>query len=52
MYAFFRLTTRIPARRLVDPAPLLAGHGFALESEATWLRGFLSSRLWARGHSA
>jgi ubiquinone/menaquinone biosynthesis C-methylase UbiE len=48
MYAFFRLTTRIPARRLVDPAPLLVARGFDLESEVTRLRGFLSSRLWVR----
>jgi len=48
MYAFFRLTTRIPARRLVDPAPFLTARGFTLRSEATRLRGFLSSRLWVR----
>ena len=48
MYAFFRLTTRIPAGRLIDPAPYLTAHGFALESEVTLLRGFLSSRLWVR----
>ena len=51
MYAFFRLATRIPARRLVDPAPFLTARGFALRSEATRLRGFLSSRLWARGQA-
>lgn len=49
MYAFFRLTTRIPAGRLTDPAPLLTEHGFALEAEPAWLRGFLSARLWVKG---
>lgn len=49
MYAFFRLTTRIPAGRLADPAPALAAHGFRLCAETAWLRGFLSARLWANG---
>lgn len=49
MYAFFRLITRIPAGRLADPAPLLTATGFRLEAETTWLRGFLSSRLWVKG---
>lgn len=48
MYAFFRLTTRIPAGRLTDPAPLLAAAGFRPEAEAKWLKGFLSSRLWVK----
>lgn len=49
MYAFFRLTTRLPAGALTDPAPLLAANGFALVDEASRLRGFLSARLWVRG---
>lgn len=49
MYAFFRLTTRLPTGRLTDPAPLLAAEGFSLIEEVTRLRGFLSSRLWMRG---
>ena len=28
MYAFFRYTTRLPARRVTDPAPLLSAQGF------------------------
>jgi SAM-dependent methyltransferase len=48
MYAFFRLTTRLPARRLTDPAPLLARAGFVLVDEVTRLRGFLSARLLQR----
>lgn len=48
MYAFFRLATRLPARELIDPAPLLRGAGFRLLSERTRLRGFLSARLWVK----
>lgn len=48
MYAFFRLTTRLPARQLVDPAPFLSARGFVLETETALLRGMLSSRLWTR----
>ena len=48
MYAFFRLTTRIPTGRLTDPAPLLTAGGFRLEVETAWLRGFLSARLWVK----
>ncbi|QJW99933.1 class I SAM-dependent methyltransferase [Frigoriglobus tundricola] len=52
MYAFFRLTTRLSAHELIDPAPLLAALGFAQVAEETQLRGFLSSRLWVRGAGA
>jgi len=33
MYAFFRVTARIAANELVDPAPYLDGHGFIPHSE-------------------
>jgi SAM-dependent methyltransferase len=49
MYAFFRLTTRLPTGRLTDPAPLLVAESFALTDEVVRLRGFLSARLWVRG---
>jgi SAM-dependent methyltransferase len=49
MYGFFRLTTRLPAGRLTDPAAPLAAEGFRLVAEESRLRGFLSARLWARG---
>ena len=49
MYAFFRLTTRLPTGRLTDPAPLLTECGFRLDAETAWLKGFLSSRLWVKG---
>jgi SAM-dependent methyltransferase len=48
MYAIFRVATRLSANRLTDPAPLLTAAGFELQSEKARLRGFLSSRLWAR----
>jgi ubiquinone/menaquinone biosynthesis C-methylase UbiE len=49
MYAFFRLTTRLTAGHVTDPAPLQAAEGFALIDEVSRLRGFLSARLWVRG---
>jgi SAM-dependent methyltransferase len=49
MYAFFRLTTRLPVGRLTDPVALLAAEGFRLAEETSRLRGFLSARLWVRG---
>jgi SAM-dependent methyltransferase len=49
MYLFFRVVTRLPAGRLADPAPLLAARGFTCVTETSWLRGFLTSRLWGRG---
>jgi SAM-dependent methyltransferase len=48
MYAFFRLTTRLPAGHLTDPGPYLAVEGFHLINEVSWLRGFLSARVWIR----
>lgn len=49
LYLFFRLTTGLRTRRLVDHRPLLAGHGFGLaRSEEAW-RGRLVSELWDRG---
>ncbi len=48
MYGFFRLITRLPAGRLVDPTPLLRRCGMSLEHEETRLRGFLSAQLWRK----
>jgi ubiquinone/menaquinone biosynthesis C-methylase UbiE len=47
MYGFFGIATRLQARHLTYPAPLLA-EGFSLREEASRLRGFLSARLWFR----
>ena len=51
MYAFFRLATRLPARQLVDPDPLLRGAGLELVRERSRLGGFLSARLWVKARS-
>jgi SAM-dependent methyltransferase len=48
MYAFFQLTTRLPARQLVDPSPFLRSAGLSLDSEKSRLGGFLSARLWVK----
>jgi hypothetical protein len=48
MYTFFRYTTGLQTRRLVDPTPLLRSHGFELILERASLGGFLSSQLWVR----
>jgi ubiquinone/menaquinone biosynthesis C-methylase UbiE len=48
MYAFFRLTTRLPARRLVDPDPILRRCGLTFVREESRLRGFLAARLWMK----
>lgn len=47
MYLFFRVVTRIPASRLVDPDPLLHRHGLRVEKSAARMRCFLSSTIWA-----
>jgi SAM-dependent methyltransferase len=48
MYAAFSLTTRIPARRLTDPAPLLRAHGLTPVREARRLGGYLTATLWQK----
>lgn len=48
LYLFFRLTTGLRTRRLIDHHPLLARQGFRLvRTESAW-RGLLASELWAR----
>jgi SAM-dependent methyltransferase len=48
MYAFFRVVTGIPARKLVDPDPMMKAVGFAIVSRRQRLGGFLVSTLWRR----
>jgi len=46
LYIFFRVTTGLRTRRLVDHHPLLKRHGFRLvRNERAW-RGLLASELW------
>jgi ubiquinone/menaquinone biosynthesis C-methylase UbiE len=49
MYRFFRLATRLPARRLATPDALLESHGFRRDARhlAEW--GLLRADLWRRG---
>ena len=48
MYAFFRLATRIPARRLTPPEDFLGAHNFALLGRQSSEWGLLHSDIWAR----
>jgi ubiquinone/menaquinone biosynthesis C-methylase UbiE len=48
LYLFFRITTGLRTRHLVDHHPVLRRHGFRLErSESAW-HGRLASELWCR----
>lgn len=48
MYAFFRLVTRLPARRLTNPEPLLVASGFFLRGRRTSEWGLLQADWWER----
>ncbi len=48
MYAFFKLATRLPAGRLVDPNPFLTAAGLTPGRERRRLGGFLTASLWHR----
>jgi ubiquinone/menaquinone biosynthesis C-methylase UbiE len=48
MYAFFRVTTRLPARRWTAPDELLAAQGFRLESRSESEWGLLRADVWRR----
>lgn len=48
MYGFFRRITRIPARRLTEPDPMLRAQGFELKGRRTSEWGLLRADLWAR----
>jgi ubiquinone/menaquinone biosynthesis C-methylase UbiE len=48
LYWFFRVTTRLETRRLVDYHPILEGLGFRLEQQKTSRFGLLTSELWQR----
>jgi ubiquinone/menaquinone biosynthesis C-methylase UbiE len=52
LYCFFRITTGLKTRRLIDHHPLLARLGFRMvQSESAWC-GLLASELWARAAPA
>jgi ubiquinone/menaquinone biosynthesis C-methylase UbiE len=46
LYRFFRITTGLKTRRLIDHRPLLRQHGFTLEKEEGARAGLLISELW------
>ncbi len=48
LYLFFRVTTGLRTRRLVDYHPILQCHGFRLAREEPAWRGLLASELWVR----
>jgi ubiquinone/menaquinone biosynthesis C-methylase UbiE len=48
MYAFFRVATRLSARRLTPPDDLLAANGFGRLRHVTYEWGLLQADLWAR----
>jgi ubiquinone/menaquinone biosynthesis C-methylase UbiE len=52
MYGFFRLAARLPAGRLVDPAPMLRRYGLELCAEKLWQGGFLRAQLWQSPRTA
>jgi cyclopropane fatty-acyl-phospholipid synthase-like methyltransferase len=49
MYAFFRAVTRLPARRLTAPDPMLQSHGFRLAHRVVSEWELLRSDLWELG---
>jgi ubiquinone/menaquinone biosynthesis C-methylase UbiE len=48
LYLFFRITTGLKTRRLIDHRPLLAENGFRLVQEETSRFGLLVSERWSR----
>ena len=48
MYRFFRITSRISARELIDPTPYLQAEGFSLIHQHLSRSGMLKSELWRR----
>jgi ubiquinone/menaquinone biosynthesis C-methylase UbiE len=52
MYAFFRVFTKLPARKLTPPDELLRAHGFALVQRRASEWGLLHSDRWSRSWNA
>ena len=48
MYTFFRAATKLPARALTAPDPMLHGEGFTLHRRFTTNLGLIHSDLWCR----
>ena len=48
MYGFFRVATRLPARRLTPPDALLSNEGFVLAGRRTFEWGLVQADCWRR----
>lgn len=48
MYRFFRLVTRLPARRLAVPGPVLQKYGFIRRGHVEFNRGLLYAEWWQK----
>ena len=48
MYGFFRVTARIEANELIDPAPFMQSQGFTLAMQHQFKGGMLKSESWRR----
>jgi ubiquinone/menaquinone biosynthesis C-methylase UbiE len=48
MYSFFRATTGIEAKALVEPAPRMGKHGFFRASSRAFYAGMVRADLWRR----
>jgi ubiquinone/menaquinone biosynthesis C-methylase UbiE len=46
LYWFFRMTTGIRAKRLIDPTPELRANGFVCLKRSQWRLGLVKSELW------
>jgi ubiquinone/menaquinone biosynthesis C-methylase UbiE len=51
MYLFFRVVTRLPARRLTEPEPFLKVHSFKLRERQVREWGLLRADIWLRGEN-
>jgi ubiquinone/menaquinone biosynthesis C-methylase UbiE len=51
MYWFFRTTTGIRAKQLVDPTPELHANGFVCLERSQWRLGLVKSELWQNGRT-
>jgi len=51
MYVFFRVATRLPAKRLTPPDDFLKSHNFVLQERQTSDWGLLRTDLWRRTES-
>jgi ubiquinone/menaquinone biosynthesis C-methylase UbiE len=51
LYSFFRTTTGIRAKRLVDPTPELQANGFVCLKRSEWRLGLIKSELWQKART-